>query len=290
MQGKRLVLRNPFRPSHVHVYMVVPEGFAFPSLPYLFVLLVGALAIGVWFWRSDPPVTAETVLALTPWMALGGGLHVLDVLGVAPSSIAPFLGTPAVYVSTAILAGVVWMVGQYVRPGKTQLFLGITGLLGIVLVLGIVLSVGLSRDALTVQWPLVALLLSIVCTAIIWFVLRGLSPQITQVTAGAGIAVIFGHVLDAFSTAIGVDILHAGERSPLPRAIMNAASHLPTADLIGVGWAFVVVKLALAVGILWLFIPFVRETPRQGYMLLALIAAVGLGPGVHNLLLFAIAG
>lgn len=34
---------------------------------------------------------------------------------------------------------------------------------------------------------------------------------------------------------------------------------------------------------------YVREEPTEGYLLLGLVAAVGLGPGVHNLVLFSIA-
>jgi uncharacterized membrane protein len=39
-----------------------------------------------------------------------------------------------------------------------------------------------------------------------------------------------------------------------------------------------------------LFVPYVRETPREGTLLLGFVAAVGLGPAAHNLLLFTIAG
>jgi len=53
---------------------------------------------------------------------------------------------------------------------------------------------------------------------------------------------------------------------------------------------FLLVKLAVASAVVWLFAEFVRETPAEGYMLLGLIAALGLGPAAHNLLLFTVAG
>nr|NIS28553.1 DUF63 domain-containing protein [Actinomycetota bacterium]NIU64024.1 DUF63 domain-containing protein [Actinomycetota bacterium]NIW25823.1 DUF63 domain-containing protein [Actinomycetota bacterium]NIX20692.1 DUF63 domain-containing protein [Actinomycetota bacterium] len=68
------------------------------------------------------------------------------------------------------------------------------------------------------------------------------------------------------------------------------AGALPTAELLGVGWLFVAVKLGVAGAVVWLFADFVEDDPRQGYLLLAVVAAVGLGPGVHNLLLYAAAG
>ena len=53
---------------------------------------------------------------------------------------------------------------------------------------------------------------------------------------------------------------------------------------------FVTVKIALAVFVTWLLADTVRERPREGYLFCALVAAVGLGPGAHNLILFTVAG
>ncbi|MCO8268932.1 DUF63 family protein, partial [Haloferax sp. AB510] len=105
-----------------------------------------------------------------------------------------------------------------------------------------------------------------------------------------GLLAIFGHALDALSTAVGIDVLGFGERTPLSRIILEAAAALPTAEVIGVGWLFVLVKLVVAGFVVALLADYVREDPTEGALLLGLVAAVGLGPGVHNLLLFAIAG
>ena len=72
--------------------------------------------------------------------------------------------------------------------------------------------------------------------------------------------------------------------------ILHAAETLPTAELLGVGWLFVVVKIVVASIVVVLFREYVADEPAEGYTLLGFIAAVGLGPGVHNLLLFAITG
>uniref|UniRef100_UPI000299E622 DUF63 family protein n=1 Tax=Halococcus hamelinensis TaxID=332168 RepID=UPI000299E622 len=105
---------------------------------------------------------------------------------------------------------------------------------------------------------------------------------------GRGLCVL-GHALDGVSTAVGIDVLGFGERSPFSRAIIEFAATLPTASLLGAGWLFVVVKLALAAAVLVLLASYVREEPGEGYLLLGAVAAVGLGPGAHNLLLFTIA-
>jgi len=71
---------------------------------------------------------------------------------------------------------------------------------------------------------------------------------------------------------------------------MAFADWLPTAETLGSGWLFVVVKLAVAGGVVVLFADYIDEVPTEGLLLLGFIAAVGLGPGVHNLLLFAVTG
>lgn len=266
--------------------MIVPDGFALPPTPYLLVLGVGVAILAAALIRLDPPFDERTVLALVPWMGVGGSLHVVYVLALAPVSIEPFLGTPAVYISTAIIAGMVWIVGLRLTE-RSDPVLGIVGMVGLVGVVVYVLTGSLDTGWL---WPVVAVALSIVVTGIVWGGLAYGLPRVVSVTAGSGLAVVFGHVLDGISTAIGVDVLQAGERSPVPRAIMRLAEQLPTAEALGAGWLFVLVKVLMAVGIVWLFVPFVEDTERQGHVVLALLAAVGLGPGVHNLLLFVVAG
>lgn len=270
--------------------MVVPEGFAIPAIPYVLALLAGAVVISGGLLRVDPPVTSWTVLAFAPWMGIGGGLHVLSIIGIVPDTVAPLLGTPAVYVTTSILGGAVWLGATAAGSIHVPRLLGGIGVAGLLLVVGIVVWTGVSRGTLSPAWPVAGLFLSIGIAGGIWFALRRMASPVVTVTSWTGLVVIFGHVLDGISTAIGIDILNAGERSPLPRAIMGFAGQLPTADFIGVGWLFLLVKLIIAVAIVWVFIPFVRETPRQGHLVLGVLAAVGLGPGVHNLLLFMVIG
>jgi uncharacterized membrane protein len=98
------------------------------------------------------------------------------------------------------------------------------------------------------------------------------------------------HGVDGVTTAVGVDLLGFGERTPLSALILEAAAALPTAATLGTGWLFVLVKLTVAAVAVAAVAPTVAETDREGYALLAVVVAVGLGPGVHNALLFAVAG
>ena len=104
-------------------------------------------------------------------------------------------------------------------------------------------------------------------------------------TGRVGAFVVFAHTLDGVSTAVGVDVLGAGEQTPLPRLIMEFAATLPTAQY-SVGWLFVLTKVLLAVLIVAVFADYVKEAPSRARAFLALLAAVGFGPGVFNLLVF----
>ncbi|MFB6176826.1 MAG: DUF63 family protein, partial [Halobaculum sp.] len=110
------------------------------------------------------------------------------------------------------------------------------------------------------------------------------------VTGRAAVLAVVAHGVDGVTTAVGFDLIGFEERTPLSAAILHFAADLPTADLLGAGWLFVLVKLGIASVAVAAIAPTVREAEREGFVLLTLVTAVGLGPGVHNALLFAVSG
>jgi len=266
--------------------MVLPAGSELPPLPYLLVLVAGAAVVGWLLRRERPAVTEDVVLALAPWMVVGAALHVLDQIGAAPAAVAPFLGTPAVYLSTAVLAGAVWLLTRrFVDAPAFRLGVVGSGLAMATVAFTLVVG-GVDRVAV----PLGALVVGLGLGAGTWWALGRLRPDDVAASGYVGLLVIVAHALDGVSTAAGVDLLGFGERTPAARVIMEAAAALPTAEVLGVGWLFVLVKVGVAAAVVVLFADYVREEPTPGYALLGLIAAVGLGPGAHNLLLYAVAG
>lgn len=272
--------------------MLLPAGFGLPPVPYLLALAVAAVAaIGALSVRR-PRVTAATVTALTPWMAAGGALYALYQAGAVPSVVAPLFGSPSVYVTVGIAAGGLWAIladrpsDSWERTGAPAVLAGTGGvLLAVVLIVAVVESTTGSAGAT----PLLSgaiLLASVVVSAIVWSTLRRFAD--VSATGTVGVVTVFGHTLDGISTAVGYDLLGFGEQTPLSRLIIEAGGALPTAEFIGSAWLFALVKIALGVAIVALFEEYVRDEPTEGYLLLGLITAVGLGPGFHNLVLFAI--
>jgi uncharacterized membrane protein len=267
---------------------LLPEGFALPPLPYLLALGGALVAVAAGFRRRRPAVGADHVLALIPWMVAGAAAHVLFVVEAAPGPLRPLLGTPAVYLSTAAFAGAAWLALDASDRPTPPLLAGV-GAAAAVVVSVAVLLVGVGRGSLSPVAPGLGFLAAVALGASGWLVLRRAVPGVA-VTEPVGPVALFGHALDGVSTALGVDLLGFGERSPVSRLVIEFAADLPTAPVVGAGWLFVLVKLVLAAGLVVLFVDYVREEPVEGYLLLGLVAAVGLGPGAHNLLLFAVAG
>lgn len=280
--------RFPASASRVRV-VVLPSDFALPALPYLLALAVAVAAVGAGLYRVRPPVTEGTVTALAPWMAAGGGLYALYQAGSIPRAVAPLFGSPAVYVTVGVVAGVAFLAVASRPPeewSKTSAptLLGAAG--GVLLVATLawaILVAGVSSPGRS----MLILLASTALAGLVWGGLR----QVREVaaTGAVGAVAVFGHALDGVSTAVGYDYLGFGEQTPLSRIVLQAGEALPTAELLGAGWLFVVVKLALAAVVVVLFEPYVRDEPGEGYLLLGLVAAVGLGPGAHNAVLFALA-
>ncbi|MFB6105112.1 MAG: DUF63 family protein [Halobacteriaceae archaeon] len=262
--------------------MVLPAGTTVPPLPYLVVLL-GAVAVVGWaIVRVDPPVTEWTVLAAAPWMVAGATTYVTYQLDLVPTPIEPFTGSPAVYGAAFVLAGTVWLVAD--RLADRPLFVLATA--GVLATIPSTIAAVLAASDLTPVVPLAALGAATVLTGgYHWRVTR--RGHSLAVAGTAGTLVVFGQALDGFTTTLGVAHLGFAEQTPLSRLLIEATAGIP-APLVGAGWLFLLVKLALGVGVVWLLAPTVDRRPREGYLLLLVVAAVGLGPGAHNLLLFTV--
>jgi uncharacterized membrane protein len=273
--------------------VILPTGFGLPPVPYLLALAFGAAVATGALYRRRPHVTAATVTALSPWMAAGGALYALYQAGSVAGVIAPLFGSPAVYVTVGVFAGLLWsLVAE--RPsdswepmGAPAILAGVgAALLGVVLVVAVA---EMTRGAVGTASVLSGgiLLASFVVAAATWAALNRFAT--VSATGTVGPVVVFGHTLDGISTAVGYGVLGFAEQTPLSRIIIEAGGVLPGPELLGGAWLFVLVKVALGATIVALFEEYVREEPIEGFLLLGLIAAVGLGPGFHNVVLFAIA-
>ena len=274
----------------VAVRMVVPEGFVLPPWYFLVPLLVILAGVVALLWALEPPVTDRTVLAFAPWMLFGSALHVLHRIEAYPDRIEVLFASPSVYLVTAIVAGIVWIVGIFLYAGGLQptieRVVGIAGTAFFAVFAMLILNIGWADGTFEPFWPVIGVVIAGIVTAIAWIALGLWFTDVAATTSTTGALVVFGHALDGVSTAVGYDVFGAGEEVPLSRLVLETGEALPTYEYIGAGWMFILVKVVLAMVILGLFREYVEERPKQARTLLALVAAIGLGPGTHNVLLF----
>lgn len=271
----------------------------FPSLVQSLLLLVAVGTVVGLLYVIRPPVNQRTVLAFVPWMVAGAVLHVFYRLGetlqvqIYPPGVSPLFATPAVYLITFVFMGAVWVMSAMIVPGKrlrqkVPQYLGATGFGVATPLVALIFWQGLDPEVAPMEpiWPAFGLIVSLVLTGVVYF---GIGAWRTYIIARAryvGALVIFAHMFDGITTAIGVDVLGTGERSQVPRRIMDFAADLPTADLLGEGWLFVVFKVLLASAIVAYFSADLTEHESQTNLLFAFVVALGLGPAVHNFFLF----
>jgi uncharacterized membrane protein len=265
---------------------LLPSGFQLPPLPYLLAFVAVGGAVGYGLLTRDPAFDQRHVLALVPWMVTGAAAHVLYVLGVVPSSVRPLFGTPSVYVSVALLAGAVWLATLGLQRPVPRELAGVGSLLALATV-GSVLAEGVAVGRLSPLLPTVGIVVG-TGLGVATVTLLGRVADDVSVAGKAAVVAVVAHGIDGVTTAVGFDLIGFEERTPLSALILHFGAGLPTADLLGAGWLFVLVKLTIASVAVAAIAPTVREAKREGFLLLTLVTAVGLGPGVHNALLFAV--
>jgi len=280
--------------------MVVPfSDFVLPGPIPTAVLLIATAMIAALLYALRPPLTQRIVLAFVPWIISGGILHVFwQLQNILQRQLYPgwaevFFSAPAVYLTTFIAVGAIWALSATIVPSddyadRMGTYIGAMGVGVFVPLLGLLLWQGLDESVAPMEpiWPVLGLIISLVLTFIVYLLIGTWRTYVIAEARYVGALVIFAHTFDGVTTAIGVDVLDAAERSAAPQLILDFAASLPTAEFIGVGWLFVLFKVLLSSAIVILFADYVSEQPTEGNLILALVAVFGLGPAVNNFFLF----
>ena len=280
--------RKRFYVSCVKSFMqVLPLDFILPPVPYVVFILSCACLVAFILWKTGIEINEKTIIALVPWMAFGSSLRVLSLLGIVPGEVNYFLGNPTVYITTFIIGGIVWSSGNHFgRNSQINQVIFIGGVICFLGVMGIIISNGLNHSL----WPIFGLILSILVSIGAWKIIQYKKPEIPIALGSTGFLLVLGQTVDGISTAIGIDILNFNEQTPISKIIIDFAARLPSSDVIGSGWLFVCVKIALAAYMVVLFAEYIREKPLNARIFLIVMIAIGIGPGIHNLILYSVAG
>jgi uncharacterized membrane protein len=291
--------------------IVAEPGYTVVSeVGYMVVLLFMLLGVLQLLRYLDVMNEPRQFYALVPFMLFGGVLRVVeDAFDAVPQGVEPAITyplntliiSPIIYFTVfAVTLGSLLAAYRLHREGIVASFprtLGLigTGFFGACFAYLAYLGFTVDYVDLYPQVLISVVVLATLVSAGIWYGAEKVAPHINAGTGLIGLVVLWGHAIDGVANviaadwlgAIGVDLVYTAKH-PANRFIINVSeSVLPEAVIatIGSSWPFLVVKMVVALAVVWIFDEQIfEENPRYALLLLTAIVAVGLGPGTRDMI------
>jgi uncharacterized membrane protein len=265
------------------------------------ILLLRGLAVG----RSR-----RFFYALVPFTFFGGALRVVeDASDSVPAGVEPVLSyplntlliSPVIYftvflITLGALVGSVALARRGYADGYERPLFTI-GMIVLVVNLLYLVWLAITRDYVAFNWLILAVVLvgATLAALATWEVATRAIPDLESGTGLIGLVVIWGHAIDGTANVVGLDWgaelgLSADlvPKHPVNRAVVEVTQSVLPADIIAIigdTWPFLLLKLAVAVGAVWIFNDeMMTDSPRSTLLLLVAVLAVGLGPGTRDVL------
>jgi len=292
--------------------VVAYTGYTLVSeVGYMVTLLFMVLGVLLLLSRLGLAEDRRLFFSLVPFILFGGALRVVEdatdaAAGAGFSPVIDYplntlLISPIIYVTVflitlgALLASV-WAEESGTVDDKYQLMTTI-GTLVLALTLAYLFVLALTVEYVDF-YPQILVLDLVIASAIAYGVYAAVDqykPAINAGTRQMGLVVLWAHAIDGVANVIASDWTTAlghpftyGAKHPANRIIIDVTeSILPAsmASAIGTSWPFLVVKILVALGLVWVFDERIFEdSPRYAILLLVAAVAVGLGPGTRDIL------
>jgi uncharacterized membrane protein len=290
---------------------VAEPGYTLVSEVGYAVTLIAAL-VGLVFLlrRLNLGRNKSLFFALFPFMLFGGALRVVEDANDALREggteaisyplntliISPIIYFTVFFVTLASLVACVTLARRGVVDDYEYPLAGL-GTIALVATLGYLFWLAATTSVVTLHFSilLVVLVGATLVTAATWWGIEAYKPEINAGTGAIGAVVIWGHAVDGVANVAVLDWSNAlglaGQytaKHPVNRLIVDVTSSALPASIttvIGTAWPFLLVKIAAAVAVVWVFDETIfEESPRYAILLLIAILAVGLGPGTRDML------
>jgi len=294
-------------------FVATPGYTAVSEVGYMIVGLFFLLGVILLLRRLNLGHNRNLFFGLVPFMLFGGVLRVVEdandsVMGpnfggeaLIPYPTNTLLISPIIYFTVffvtlgALLSSVALSRRDYVDSYPKTL--GIIGAVLFVLTFASLIIVSVLRDSVGFypSFLLVTVgLASVIAYGIYWLAER-FAPEINGGTGYIGLVVVWSHAIDGvanvlasdWSDVFGLPFGYVPKHPANATVISITDSVLPASvtDVIGTSWPFLLIKIVVAVAIVWLFTDdFMEESPRYAIVMLMAIAAVGLGPGTRDMI------
>jgi len=292
--------------------VVAEPGYTIVSeIGYMLILIYMLVGVYLLLERLEIAEDPKLYFAFVPFMLLGGALRVVEdgtdravEAGVTPLveyPLSSLIISPVIY-GTVFLMTLVSLIGCLAleRRGVVDSYYRATAAVGSALM--VVTLAYLTMGSLTTEYSTLYPSVLIATVGIASLLSYGLyrafqsyAPVVNSGTGLIGLLVIWGHAIDGVANVLLADWLDVLSvpltyypKHPANAFIIATTETLQPAGLtaaIGTSWPFLIVKLAVAALVVWLFNEeFLEESPRYALLLLVAVTAVGLGPGTRDML------
>ncbi len=291
--------------------VVAEPGYTFVSEAGYAIVLLFMLA-GVLLLARQLGIGKERKIffALIPFVLFGGALRAVeDANDAVPESAAAAITYPAnaliispvIYVTVFVVTLVALLVSLWLSRREIvenyEPILAVFGTLAFLLALGYLVFLSITTPAVGFYPQMLVLTVGIsgAIALSVFFAIERFAPAVNDGTRYIGLAILWGQALDGvanvlasdWALAIGLPFRYSAKH-PVNRIIVGFTEAVfppSVIETIGDSWPFLVVKVLLAVGILWLFDEEIfEESPRYALLLMLAILVVGLGPGTRDML------
>lgn len=248
--------------------------------------------------------------ALIPFVLFGGALRAVeDANDAVPADTAAAITYPAnaliispiIYVTVFVVTLAALLVSLWLlRYGVVADYEPILAVFGTVAFLCTLCYLGFLSVTTTAvgfypQMLVLTLGISVAITFGVYYAIERVAPALHAGTGYIGLAILWGQALDGVANVLASDWWNViglpfqyTAKHPVNEIIVGFTEAVfppSVIQTIGDSWPFLVVKVLLAVGVIWLFDEEIfEESPRYALLLMLAILVVGLGPGTRDML------
>lgn len=291
--------------------VIAEPGYTIIStLTYGAILVFALIGARVAFQYIEYDFSKETVLSFVPLMFFGGLIRVAEDLNVfvyisTDKFIIPFpysslVISPIIYFVLFGVGIIILLLSDKITRNTdrvtTEELIAIIGVsMTVILLIGLAYS-ALQYDDVSLNLIVlfVVLLLTTATSTILYFLLE----KFTGLCEGSGLtglALIFAHSFDGFANVVSLDWLGklGIEAQYNTKHVVNEGVRVLTRNIqpewlseaIGVTWPFIIIKIGIAIFLLWVLNEeFFEESPKTAFLTLIVAIAVGLGPATRDVI------
>ena len=273
-------------------------------IPILITMLVGIILL---IERLEIDRYRAGFYGLFPYMLFGGALRTVEDANASLAAgevlielpwvallISPFIYVTVFVVALLALVVSVWLDRRgYVSGYEYPLAAIGTAALAATIAFLIYFTLAYETAEFYPMVSVITLIGATVVTAVTYVAISWLIPDLHRGTGFMGAVVIWAHSVDGIANVLGLDWAHLfglayEPKHPVNEFIVNTTGSLLPAEIVdvtGAAWPFLLVKVAAAVFIIWVFDETIfEESPRYAILLMITVVAVGLGPGTRDML------